>query len=244
MNEIWAAIIGAVLTAILGAAWYLYRSHRGNLVLVEKIAQSSQISLKPSVEKDLEVNFKGKKVSDIVLTQFSIKNSGDIVIKPLILNFKLKCAREDYELFNLSTDDPLEMTDFYIRVQTNGVVENEEIVIERDFLNPIKSYKNEKITLSILSDKPLDLELQGGGENWGSKLVNQTEPLKETRFMMIVSFLLAISLIITYVISDITGKGETIHFRYFDIGLLAGLVAISVNFFPLFFRYLRLNRKK
>lgn len=160
--------IGPILGAMVGAciAWLisLYKSHKGNIIVVEQILQTSQVNFKPAVQKELEIIYHGQKINDLVLTQFIISNQGDNVIKPLKLTFKVTPKVPSLSFVNCNTEDPQNLSTW---TNSRGMY---LIDIDRPYLNPVKKYKDEKIQLSFFSDAILDFQLIGGGEDWGSKL--------------------------------------------------------------------------
>ena len=78
--EILGAIIGAVLTAIIGIiAWY-FKTHVGNQVIFESVNETSLIGLSDKVSSDLEINYRGKNIKQLYFHEFNIFNDGYINI--------------------------------------------------------------------------------------------------------------------------------------------------------------------
>lgn len=164
--EIIAAVIGAVVTGFIGLGIFLYRQHRGNWVIVERLSQTPQIKFSDAVQKKLEIIYNGRKVDNLVLTQFVIFNKSDKNIKPLKLTVNVTPKSDNFTYAELNVSDPQEIT---ISKMDSGTGAFE---IERPYLKSQKKYKEEKIEVSLFSDVLLDFSVNGGGEDWGCKVVN------------------------------------------------------------------------
>ncbi len=190
MEQIYAAIIGSIVTGLLAFFAYLYQQRLGNRVIVKMISQSPQITFEDSVQQKLEIIYNGKKIKDLVLTQFTISNQGSNIIKPLKLtvNVKPKSGLDlkvttinlqpiisNFTFAELNVNDPLEITTSKMDSQTGS------FEIERPYLNPQKKYKEEEIKVSVFSDVELDFSVSGGGEDWAIKYVKASEEMAKRR---------------------------------------------------------------
>lgn len=193
MEQIYAAIVGAIATGLLALIAYLYQQRLGNRVIVKMISQSPQITFEDSVQQKLEIIYNGRKVNDLVLTQFTISNQGSNIIKPLKLTMSVKPKDEEikpslnlkinlkpiinnFTFAELNVNDPQEITISKMDSET-GTFE-----IERPYFNPQKKYKEEEIKVSVFSDVLLDFSVSGGGEDWAIKLVKASDEIAKRQF--------------------------------------------------------------
>ena len=196
-TDIIAAIVGAVVTGLLGFAAYHYKQRRGNRVIVKILSQTPQITLLDSVQQKLEIIYNGRQVKNLVLTQLTICNQGSNMIKPLKLTIgvspkpgqgtsvnpkiadnQAQPITSEFTYAEFNVNDPRGITISRMESQT-GTFE-----IERPYINPKKKYAEEEIKVSIFSDVLLDFSVNGGGEDWASKLVYNEEPRKRILFLV------------------------------------------------------------
>ena len=205
MNEIIAAIVGAVVAGILALIAYVYQQRKGNRVIVNMLSQSPQITFSNSVQKKLEIIYNGKKVDNLVLTQFVIFNQGDKIIKPLILDVSVKPKSGNFTFAELNISDPQEITKSIMDRETGAVA------IERPYLNPKNKYQEEEIKVSVFSDVELDFSVSGGGEDWATKLVGQDEldPKRGYYFSIFLSIAI-IGIMILVVLNVITNFSDLV----------------------------------
>lgn len=196
-TDIIAAIVGAVVTGLLGFAAYQYNQRRGNQVIVKILSQTPQITLLDSVQQKLEIIYNGRQVKNLVLTQLTICNQGSNMIKPLKLTIgvspkpgqgtsvnpkiadnQAQPITSEFTYAEFNVNDPRGITISRMESQT-GTFE-----IERPYINPKKKYAEEEIKVSVFSDVLLDFSVNGGGEDWASKLVYNEEPRKRILFLV------------------------------------------------------------
>ncbi|HOP02776.1 MAG TPA: hypothetical protein PKX58_11305 [Flexilinea sp.] len=202
MSDIIAAVTGAVVASILGFIAFQYQQHRGNIVVVERLLQSPQINFSNAIDKKLEIIYNGNKVKNLVLTHFVIFNQGSNTVKPLKLTVKITPKSENFTYAELNVSDPNEIATWKMDNET-GTFE-----IERPYLNSLKKYKEEKIDVSLFSDVLLDFSVNGGGEDWGCKVVNSDLGKKRINkflyvgmiiFTIISYFIIAYNIMLNYI---------------------------------------------
>lgn len=196
-TDIIAAIVGAVVTGVLGFVAYQYKQRRGNQVIVKILSQTPQITLLDSVQQKLEIIYNGRQIKNLVLTQLTICNQGSNMIKPLKLTIgvspkpgqgtsvdsiiadnRARSIINEFTYVELNVNDPRGITISRMDSQTSS------FEIERPYINPKKKYAEEEIKVSVFSDVLLDFSVNGGGEDWASKLVYNEEPRKRILFLV------------------------------------------------------------
>jgi hypothetical protein len=189
-DEVVGAIVGAVITAIIGLAVYLYQQRKGNRVIVKMISQTPQIIFSDSVQKKLEIIYNGRKVDNLVLTQFVIFNQGSNTIKPLNLIVTVKPKSDNFTYAEVDVNDTRDIALSSMNNETGA------FQILRPYLNPKKKYPDEEIKVSVFSDVLLDFSVNGGGEDWGAKLTSSLDKGINLSFTQLNMFFVLVGLLL------------------------------------------------
>lgn len=160
--EILGAILGALLTALIGGgAWY-YKTHVGNRVILEKVTESSLMKLSDKVSGDLSITYRGKQIKDLFFYEFNIYNEGFINISnfEVTINFK---GESGFSLLKFQSDSLLGECEISV-----GLIDDNstKMVITRPYLNMRKQNKKEVINLQFITDSKITPTVKGGGLGW------------------------------------------------------------------------------
>jgi hypothetical protein len=158
MNEIIAAIVGAVVTGIIALIAYLYRSRQGNRIIVKRISETPQIDVSRRVKRKLEITYDGRPVENLVLNTLVIYNNGNEIIEPIEIGVGITLPDQTSSYLEVEIDDPLGETE----IDMNRV----GFTVSRPYLNPKKKFKEEEIKIAVFTSISLDFFVEGGGKGW------------------------------------------------------------------------------
>lgn len=199
-SEILAAIIGALVTGLLALGVYLYKSHKGNKVILEKVKESSLIELRKDFSNNIEIKLKGYSVEKLILYEFELYNSSDNNITDLLVNIEFQCKESNF-LVSQITKDVQKIT---IADETFSENSTKILEIKRPYLKPRKKYKKEVISIQIISNSNINFSITGGGENWNADYGTEFRKALEFLIFGALSIFMAIALIIYYAYSLLT----------------------------------------
>jgi hypothetical protein len=204
-NSFGGAVVFIIMAAFVGAfaTWIItfLGNRRGNRVIITRISETPQIVISPDVKPDLEIKYKNTLVKKMVVNSVTISNRGKSVIEPLLVELKISPVDEELNFLEVSRPkDPLEKTKVEIKERT--------LVIFRDFLNSQNRYKEEELTLSILSNCRLKFEVVGGGKDWHAKFLDYKGPINTRK----VIFKMLLVLLYTVGIFFVEIYGEKFEF--------------------------------
>lgn len=241
--EIWNAIIGAVLLLIgtlIGFLYKVYLSRKGNFVKVSLEAQTPQVSVGKDVESNLKILYSDNPVENIVLSNLSIRNMGDIDLEEVMLDISITdkdglILQEAENVFKVNIKDPANISNIDMHYDPKAE-ENKEfghhIKIYRTYLNRYKAHKDEEIIFNIFSGIPLSFNVSGGGKGWGTKFVDTTSKSSSGKNIIILFLIFGIYVGLMFILINYI-------FTYFNLSpftsFLGGILLLVVSFFLPFY---------
>lgn len=157
--EVLKASVAGVIGALISGIVIFFSNRKGNRIIVTRISETDQIKVSPSGYSNLEILYKGEPIKgNLVLNTLHIANRGNKIVDNLIICINIFPNIGQIDFLEINASDPLE--------KTLISQENNNCIISRDFLNPLKKYKDEQIILHIISNIPLDFSIKGGGKDW------------------------------------------------------------------------------
>lgn len=165
-SGIFYALINLIGPVILKIVFQWIKNCSGDYIIVERVLQSSQITISNKVKGDLSIKYKNKEVTELVLNDLMIKNIGNKTIKggKFIINVLSRPSIKD-ELFFEIIPQNIDNLNLKFTVSEN----KEDIEVDFDHLNSIKKQKESKYQLAILSNFQLGFSVKGDGNDWGVK---------------------------------------------------------------------------
>ena len=180
MNEIIAAIIGAVTGAILIWLSSWIKSKNGNRIIISKISQSPQIAISKEARKALSIVYKGKPVEQLVLSNLRVYNDGTSTINNV--NFQIEISPKESsviknENFFIEIEhlDPLAKTELDYTPDDPTSPKLWTIDLKRPFINPRRAFPEDAIRLAVFSNHEIVFTVQGGGAGWYTRFADEEE---------------------------------------------------------------------
>lgn len=194
-SEILAAIIGAVITAIVGGiAWYI-KTHIGNKVIIEKISESSLIGFSDKISEDLSITYKGNPVKQLFFYKFRIYNDSYINIANFSTEIQFT-SKAEFPIFLVQTELLPQSCSIDYNLLEDGLL---IVNLEKPYLNTIKQDKNDIINLQFISDEKFSYKAVGGGVGWFLE-IREKPPIKKKFFYTGLSILGVITLLALWVL--------------------------------------------
>jgi hypothetical protein len=185
MNEIIAAIVGAVITGIIAFIAYIYKSRQGNRIIVKRISETPQIDVSRRVKRNLAITYNNQPVDNLVLNTLVVHNNGNEIIKPVEFKLEVTTPKGEIDYLEVEEDDPLGQLG-----QMKIIKDRSSLTIKRPYLNPKKKFKEEEIKLAVFSNTRLDFSVEGGGEGWYAKFEDEITSMG-IRFRLLAAGMLA-----------------------------------------------------
>ena len=186
LSEILKPLVSGIVGALVTAVVLYLRSRRGNRVVIYRVSETPQVRISESVRQNLSIRYKEQAVDNLVLNTLRIANGGAAVVEPLAIRFSILPSYGEIDFLELEHVDPLSKT----RLQRDG----NTFTLTRDFLNPQRAYKEEKVELNIFSNTKLNFSVVGGGKAWYARFEDRaliSERLPRIVKPMFIAFLLS-----------------------------------------------------
>ncbi len=226
----WSNVLAVIITVMVPIVAYVVKSRTGNIVVVERKSQSSQITVSKKIQPNLKFNFKDKFINDLVLSEFIIKNEGHIVID----DFKMQIDIISKNINYIEVIPP----DATIKIKYNPDIENNNtsqsisnIVISREYLNPVKKYKDDRINLAVYSDQKFNFSVIGGGKDWVIKKIDYGN-IRINRHIFYSIIIFCIFIVLPFVVYfDFTfNKNHSTTIIIIEALIVSGIITIFISF--------------
>jgi hypothetical protein len=191
----WVTIILSSISAIIGIINIIQKIQKGNKVYLIKTNESSLIQISKLISNKLSITYNGNNINQLFLYDFVLYNNGD----KDITNFEMKLL--------VGKTEGLRFIEYNAYDLGNGVTTFEQdeskkddkvvcLVIKRPYLNSKKKFKDEEITLQLISDNKLSFHVLGGGESWKIFYLDKKPKSKFIDFLPIGTWLLGLGFLI------------------------------------------------
>jgi len=158
--EVTSAIITFFGTALLAIIGFNIRTHIGNKVILRKLRETSLVKISPLVSENLSFAYKNKPIEKLKLYELELTNEGYIDIDNFEVNLDIT-LKDSNGIVEVQSIDPQG------KIKVIDLLEFGNYIIQRPFLNMLKKYKDEKISIQIFTNTELTIKVTGGGKGWG-----------------------------------------------------------------------------
>lgn len=217
-GEVIGAIIGGLLAIVFVVFWFFFRSRLGEQITLKLVA------------------YKYDLIKHREHYQFSIINSGFDIIRnaKLELHAKRRIIRKqqlskDWYL-KIEREDPISSRYESTTIRSHPIWNKDGyhvgwiIYLEIPYINPKRKNKNEQIVLDIYFDHEFNFSTTGSGEGWYSKYKDFRILTRLRKPILISSFLLLLSSIISALIY------KQADLEYYETFIVLMILGISLLF--------------
>jgi hypothetical protein len=227
MSTSWIGpVLGAVAGVILAQLFAWYKTRKGDKLVVRRTSQTNEINVSPSIQKDLEIKYKGVIASQLVVNTFEVFNDGESNLQDI--EFSLGFDSVGAEAFFVTP----EVSDYagQTKVVSNAKDSPARVVIKRTYLNKLVAHKKEKILVSLISNALLKVEVSGGGPGW-SVVYEDAVTKNRTSYFRYGILAIVTGVLFAMLISKfgIEGSGPSDYFATFFVVLCIVLVTFIME---------------
>ncbi|MBD2499427.1 hypothetical protein [Anabaena azotica] len=188
LNEAFSNYVVFALGIVVGILGWLIVSflsrQRPQIIEVIKKEQVSLLKIDSQVEKDINLEYKGRQINSLHRTSLYLLNKGEEIVK----DFTITIQTDTQDLHNEILEKVV--VDFSENeVQDAGVsVLGKNIEVTIKFLNPFKAYRDQ-LTLYIFSSTPIKIkDAKGRGPGWVCAYFDQVKYEKELEDAVVQAF--------------------------------------------------------
>lgn len=212
--EIIAVLIASSLALIGWVIRFYVTTHRGNKVILEKKVDATVIGKEMGKIKGLKIIYKDLPVERLKYLEYVLYNDGYKDITNLHVEIEFEPIGSP-SIIEIQSDDKLGKHEF------NEKNKNMVMSIDRPFLNMRRKFKNELITIQVLTDIDFNISILGGGVGWTAELAYEKD--SDKRFLITMIFVLILGTLSVLLLTPEQNIMEKIKI---GLNILVGLVGV------------------